>query len=361
MRILIINLKYLGDLLFTTPAIRVLHNAYPGAVIDMMVNDSSYQIVQHHPLLNEVYPIAAPKRMEPLAVFWRNIRLIRSRKYDLAICFNHSNERTTILTALSGAKKRGGFVKPALRFLYPDTAVTSLPGVHAADQCLQILHKMGVPEAPHNNLEIWTSPAAQATADQLWRDAGLEGKTRVIGLNTGASFPTKQWTIAGFAQLNDKLTADGYTPVFFGGLMDVEFVDAVCALTMHHPITFTGKVDILVLTALIKKCSSFITSDTGPMHIAAAHKIPIVALFGPTPWDMFGPYGTLHVIISADIPCMGCMKHFCADLKCMESITTEMIYHGLMKLEREGGNSSIDIAPPSRQSPPTSGIVKAYE
>ncbi|MEI7831920.1 MAG: glycosyltransferase family 9 protein [bacterium] len=334
MRILVVNLLYLGDLLFSTPALRVLHNAYPGVEIEMLVNREACQIVQHNPLLHKVYPIDAPKRMEPLSVFLDNIKLLRSRSYDMAICLHYDNERATIITAFSGAKQRGGFAKPGMQFLYNSPAVTYLPAGHTVEQNLHVLREFGVPEAPHNNLEMWPGDEGQEKADRLWQEAGLAGNDKVIGLNPSASFPTKLWTVEGFAQVSDMLTRDGYTPVLFGGPMDVERADAISALTTYPPISFAGKVNLLGLVALIKKCSTFISADTGPMHIAAAQQLPIVALYGPTKADLFGPYGTEHVVITSDLPCLRCEKRQCDDVKCMAAITPEMVYQGFLQLQQ---------------------------
>ena len=325
MRILVVNLLYLGDLLFSTPALRVLYNACPGAEIDMLVNRVACQIVQHNPLLHKVYPIDAPKRTGSLSVFLENMKLLRNRGYDMAICLHYDNERATIITAFSGAKKRGGFAKPGMQFLYNGPSVTYLPAGHTVEQNLHVLHKFGVPDAPHNNLEMWPGDEGQAAADRLWQEAGLAGNDKVVGLNPGASFPTKLWTVEGFAKISDMLILDGYTPVLFGGPMDVERAAAISALTIHPPISFAGKVNLLGLVALIKKCATFISSDTGPMHIAAAQQRPVVALYGPTKADLFGPYGTEHVVITSDLPCLRCEKRKCDDVKCMAAITPEMV------------------------------------
>lgn len=340
MKILIVDLLYIGDLLFTTPVIRALRTAHPDAQLDMVVNQTSQAVIQHNPLINNIIGMNT-KGTGSLRDYLRILKRLRREKYDLAICLHGHNERATLITGLSGAKRTCGQAFPALRWLY-DQPITKVPSVHPSDTYLWILKECGIPYGPHQGLEMWADKSSRQRGDVLWHDAGLTGERQVIGINPGASFPTKRWTIDGFAALHDRLHADGYVPVFFGGPMDVEMVTQISARTATPPITFTGKVNLSELSVLIRKCACFVSGDSGPMHMAASQQVPTLAIFGPTISERYYPYGVPHLVVTADEPCLRCEQRQCEDLRCMKNLTVERVYEGVRTLMRENPTRVLD-------------------
>ena len=99
------------------------------------------------------------------------------------------------------------------------------------------------------------------------------------------------------AELSDMLQGDGLKTIFFGGPAEIGIVEKVVALAKIKPVVLTGKLNLLELAAAIKKCSVFLSGDSGPMHIAVSQQVPVVALFGPTSVVRYGPYNCPHVVI----------------------------------------------------------------
>lgn len=333
-RILLVNLLYIGDLMFTTPAIRALATAYPEAQIDAIVNRKSAQVLENNPLLHQIIAIDAPPSMDSPVQFFKLIRQLRRNRYDLAICLHGNNERATLITGLCGAKHRGGYAKRQFSWLY-DQAIVTESDLHPSDDYLATLEKLGMPRQAHHGLEMWSGEAAIARADALWQEMGLDGQTPVIGINIGGTFPTKRWTLEGFAALSDRLARNGMIPAFLGGPMDVEDVNKVCALTEIPPVVFTGKVSLPELAALVRKFALVVTGDSGPMHITASQHVPVVAIFGPTVWTKYYPYGTKHVIVTSDEPCLKCDKRQCDDIRCMRNLSVDTVYGGVRQLTQE--------------------------
>ncbi|MHB9023921.1 MAG: lipopolysaccharide heptosyltransferase II [Armatimonadota bacterium] len=334
MNILIIQLEYIGDVLLSTPALRVLCEAYPDAAIDVVVRPVSVPVLQHHPGVRRLIPldINPYHGINPRALL-AALRDIRRERYDLALNLLPRRPTPTLLAGLSGATRVCGYAHKLLGALLFTERRRYAKTLHKANALVQMLEEVGVPPAPHRGLEMWVDAASEASADAKWRAAGLEGNRRVVGLNPGGYKPEiKRWPPASFAALHDRLRADGYTPVFFGGPNDLEIVDDIRARCANPGYAFTGQISLHELAVLLRNCAALVTNDSGPMHIAASQHTPTVAIFGPTPSAKFGPYGTPHRIASADMPCLGCWRRSCRTLRCMTELTPERVYGELREL-----------------------------
>jgi ADP-heptose:LPS heptosyltransferase len=113
--------------------------------------------------------------------------------------------------------------------------------------------------------------------------------------------------------------------IVVGGKEDIPIGETVASLSEGKCVNMAGKTTLRELSGLIMNAQYVVTNDTGPMHIAAAHKVPVYAIFGPTNPVNTGPYGENHTIITPDIPCTPCYRRQCDDLKCMAAIRPEKV------------------------------------
>jgi heptosyltransferase II len=323
----------MGDILCTTPLIHELHFSLPDAMIDFIVDQKYQETIMHNPFLHQVIPLNRASFSGNLRRNFEFIKKIRRNKYDIVINL-HRNERTTMFTAFSGGRIRAGRVK---NFFYGIffTHRFDLKGIHYADKLLSVLDSLKIPHSDNNGLEMFVDEINQVEADRMWSEAGLDGRTNVIGLNVGSNGISRRWTPSGFAQLINILINHGFVPVLFGGKIDEEIVDQVEAQISFKPIRFTGKVNLLQLAALIKKCHIFVSGDTGPLHIAASQKVPIVGIYGPTLPNNQGPYKVPYVAVTSKDKCIGCYRkkcHYEVYLNCMETISAEQVFQGINQL-----------------------------
>ena len=330
-KILVINLMYIGDLLFTTPLLRTLRTAFPNAHIAMLADKKNTIVIEHNPHLSELIAIDKKGYHNNLSNYIGLIADIRSRKFDLVINL-HANERATAIAAFSGAKHIIGFSAKGFGTFF-DCVVRGRTDVHQADAYLEVLNTMGIKIDNHRGLEMWIDDAAQQQANDMWEQTFTK---KVIGLNTGGSWPTKRWTKKGFAELADSLLDKGYGIAFFGGPMDTGDVEEVLALMIHKDHqelgVFTGKTTLLEMAALVKKCTALVTGDSGPMHIAVSQKVPIIAIFGPSDANRYAPYGQEETVIRIGCPCQPCGQHTCEiGHICMERVTVEMVLEKVNK------------------------------
>lgn len=316
---------YIGDLLFTTPLLRTLRTKFPKAHIAMLADEKNAAVIKYNRNLSEIIAIDKKGYHNKLPNYLRLIADIRKRKFDVVINL-HANERASAIAAFSGGKRIIGFAAKGFGVCF-DSLVKERTTIHQADAYLEVLKGLNISKFDNQGLEMWVDDAAQKRAKEIW-DSSFTKK--VIGLNTGGSWPTKRWTKDGFAKLADKILEKGYGVAFFGGPMDMADVQEVVSLMEHSEHAelgiFTGKTTLLEMAALVKKCEVLVTGDSGPMHIAVSQQVPVVAIFGPSDVKRYYPYRQEENVIRIGSPCQPCGKHTCdIDHICMKQVAVDAV------------------------------------
>lgn len=331
-KILVINLMYLGDLLFTTPLLRTLRLNYPNAKIDLLVDKRNQEVVLFNPHISKIIAIDKKGYHNKLPNYLRLIMDIRKGRYDLVINL-HPNERASVLAAFSGARQIAGFSAKGLGMFF-EQRLHERKDIHQADAYLEIGRTLGL-QIYNQGLEMRVDELSEQKADKLWLESGLLPETKVVGLNPGGSWPTKRWTIDGFAELADMVQQDGYRAVFFGGPMDKQMADDIVQKMRTIPVVFTGSVNLRELAALVKKCAVLVSGDSGPMHIAASQGISVVAVFGPSDPVRYAPYHVAHRILKTELACLACGEHKCEHHTCMKNILPAQVYTAVIETLRK--------------------------
>ena len=325
-KILVTFLMHLGDLTLTTPFIHALRNAAPDTHITFLADEKLKDVVLHNPYLDEVITIDKKGRDNSLLALVACARKLSRMDFDVLINL-HPNERCSFICALTKAKVRAGTTHALFKPFW-DVFTPLNRKIHAADMYLNVLEQLGVTEIKHNGLEIFPCEEHIKQAENFWRENGVFGSDKLIGFNIGSAVVTKRWAPERFAQVADILAEKGYKPVFFGGTMDEEMVQAAVRKMHTIPVVATGAFTIGTLAAAMRRCSLIITNDSGPMHVAISQKVPIVAMYGPSSPKLYGPYTEDAIIVTAQPPCLGCafgMKHKCDDMQCMTRLTVEQV------------------------------------
>jgi heptosyltransferase-2 len=331
LKILIIDWLYIGDLVFATPFIRQLRAAYPDAEIDIMVREQNKEIFLHNPFLNHVIGVDRNSFQRRPIKTWRMIRTIRAQKYTMVINMQ-THERTTIFAAFSGAQIIAGRAhKGPLRKWYTHF-VPENKSLHQAENYLQILDALKIPRSPHQGYEVFIDEQTRLRAETLWQEAGLNRDVKAVGIHVGSNWLTKRWTTEGYINLCRLLCKAGLTPVFFGGPQDVTTVNKIIQDVPCKAVVFTGKTSLLEFTYLAGKCSVFVSSDSGPAHLAASQKTPVAIIFGPTSPHLYAPIYSPHVVLRSEVPCLECKKKACADHQCMKALKAEKVFEAVLQL-----------------------------
>lgn len=305
-RVLVIQSAFLGDSMLTVPLLRRLRELLPGARLCVLTLPTAVEIFKG-PWVDEV--LLDDKRgadRGPLGP-WRVAARLKDQGFDLAV-IPHRSLRSALVAKLAGIPRRVGFDSSAGRFLLTDTVPFTWL-MHDLERNLALLLPLGGAAAPRESESRYLdAPALPPALVDALEAAGVGPGARLAGVHPGAAWATKRWLPERYAALCDALKADGLTPVLVGGPQDAALAAGIAA--GGRAVDLTGKTDLHALKALMGRLSLFVTNDSGPMHLAAAAGVPVVAVFGATTRELgFFPYGPGHRVVEAELACRPCGLH----------------------------------------------------
>ena len=338
MNILIVKLSAIGDVIHTLPSLAALRRLYPDAHITWVVEEAAADIVLNHPQLDRVLIfrrkswIAFLKKGK-FALAWQGFRVflseLRNRPYDIVIDF-HGLFKSSIVVFLSKGKRKLGYDSlQELSGLFLNEKIPEDMTKHAVDRYLDLVHHLGRVSGQVKSV-LPIDPAAEAGCRALQDGHSLE-KKRYIAVNPVALWETKLWDNQKFADLADAIQERLNIPVVFTG-RDQESLDKITRAMTTKAVNLGGQTSLPELACIYRDALTVISTDSGPMHLAAATGTPVIALFGPTDPARTGPYGTGHAIIRTGIPCSPCLLKKCPAPKCMEDITSERVFAAVEKM-----------------------------
>jgi heptosyltransferase-1 len=345
--ILIVKLSAIGDVIHTLPALCALRSAYPKAHITWLIEEAAADLVIGHRALNRVIvsrrkhwikQLRGPERRgawAEMGAFWQ---ALRDTHYDLVIDFQSLLKSAVLVWLARGRRKIGfdrGMQHQEHSYLFLNERVPPVDmDVHALTRGLMLVEAVGVtPEAVIYDLPI--AARDRRRVDDLLVGCGIDGRRPVVAINPVALWETKLWRNDRFAALADRLISElGMDVVFTGGPADDSVIDGIRGQMRRSAGNLSGRTTLKMLAALYQRASLLVTTDTGPMHLAAAVETPVVALFGPTaPWRT-GPYGRHHRVIRTAPPCSPCFKRHCDhhQCRCMRDIRVEMVFDAVAQM-----------------------------
>jgi lipopolysaccharide heptosyltransferase I len=321
-RVLIVRLGSLGDLIHTLPALAELHDAWPHAEIDWVVEQAHAELLAMVPALSRVVVLGD----RTAAGWWEVIRTLRARQYDVAIDLQ-GLVKSASLARFSSAKRVVGFNADALReraarLFYSETVEVG-EGRHVIDKNLELVRGLIRPEDSPTLGSVSAKGKAGRPRDTVLRfelkepaSAALQslraqGVHDFAVINPGAAWPNKRWPPDAFAAvalfIHDTY---GWAPVVLWGPGEQGIAQAICDGTggVARCAPPTGLAD---LVAIARAAKLFVSGDTGPLHIAGATGTPSVALFGPTSPARNGPWDHRDVSISRYESCACHYKRVC--------------------------------------------------
>ena len=313
-RILVVKLRYIGDVLLSTPVFRGLREAFPAAATTALVNAGTEEVLLHHPNVDEVLlvnrrPAGAGAWLRSWTDQLRLVRRLRERRFDLALDLT-DGDRAAFLTWASGARLRVGFNREGrFRGRAYHRIVPAWSGRrHAVEADLEALRILGLqPRLVAPTLTL--PPEAEAAADDLLARKRVGRDRDLVLIHPGARWWFKAWPAERFAALADWMAeALGAQVLIAGGPGDAPVAETIRRQMRHPGISVAGETSVLQLGALLKRCRLFVGNDAGPMHVAAAVGTPVVALFGPTDPAEWGPWGDGHVVLYRGLDCRECWR-----------------------------------------------------
>jgi 3-deoxy-D-manno-octulosonic-acid transferase/heptosyltransferase-1 len=341
MNILIIKLSAIGDVVHTLPSLAVLRRLYPNAHITWVIEEASSDLIVGHPYLNRIVvsgrkrwirdlrnPSRAFAALREIKSF---VRTLRDRSYDLVIDF-HGLFKSALLVFLSGGKRKLGYDSlQELSGLFLNEKIPEDLEKHAIDRYLDFLRYLGAPIGEPEFL-IPIEEANKKRIDALLQKHNLDSHDRFVAVNPIALWETKLWEEDRFAALCDRIIRQLDTKVVLTGNHAEGMVGHIQSMMSQKTVNLAGRTTLRDLAYLYRKAALLITTDSGPMHIAAAVGTPVIALFGPTSASRTGPYGEGHFVIRRDLACSPCFLKKCETRHCMKDISVEDVLEAAKKM-----------------------------
>lgn len=360
MKIIVRSPNWIGDAVLCLSSIEYLKEKIPQSHITVLAKDWVKDIFLNHPVVDEVIP-------------FNNHKGIKSANFDVGILFTNSFS-SAFLFFLAGIKKRTGY-KTDLRSIFLTDGIPlpkNLEKLHQKDYYFEIVKKLTPGNETPKNPTLYLTDEEIEKADNTLKNLGIndnpqsplistksehgdksplyvfgenkggqpvtssttsmaDRRNPLVGIFPGASYgPAKMWGAEKFKALAEKFVRNGNKKILiFGGNKEKDLGNKIQNETFGI-INLCGKTTMRELMALIKKCDVFVTNDTGPMHMASALNVPVVAIFGPTNTHRTSPLGP-STIIKKEVSCSPC-KHRICPLKhhdCMEKISVEEVFEAV--------------------------------
>ena len=325
-RILIINVNWLGDVIFSSPFIRAIREAYPDSYIACVTPPRCRDILTANSRLNELIVLDENGAERSFLGKMKFALKLRGEKFDTAFILHRSFTRA-LMTVLAGIKERVGYDTKRRGILLTKRVVLPSGNIHKVEYFLKLADAVGS-DTSKKDYEFFITEQDRVRAGRILKTAGVDYSDRIVILNPGGNWNPKRWPTDRFSQAADALIEKyGIKVVITGAEKDEILADEIFRGMKNKAISICGKTNIRELAAVLERAKLVISGDSGPMHIAVSVRTNVIALFGPTSTEITGPYGNgNYAVIKKDVGCeIPCYDLSCNDNRCMKSITAENV------------------------------------
>jgi lipopolysaccharide heptosyltransferase II len=331
-RILIFNVNWLGDVLFSTALIRNIRHNFQKSFIACIIPSRCYPVLKGNPNLDEIIIFDEKDRHKSIVAKLNFIKLIKNKRFDTVFLLHRSFSRA-LICRLAGIPQRIGYHTRKRAFLLTKSIMPpKKDSFHRIDNYLYLIEKAGL-KVEDRYLDFFVSEEDERFVTEFLRKNSIDKNDFLVVINPGGNWFFKRWPKEYWAKLADKLCGTLKAKVIISGsTTDLALAGSIQSLMEEKPIIACGALNLKQFAALCKRADLFISADTGPLHIAnAVGARKIIAIFGPTSPEITGPYPTKNVIILHKAPgCkLPCYEANCKDNRCMKAITIDDVIEAL--------------------------------
>lgn len=328
MKVLILKPSSLGDVVQALPLLRLLKQHRPDAEIHWWLAAELLPLLEGDPDLAAIVLFERKRWRSP--AYWptglAQIQAMRDARYDWVIDLQ-GLARSAMFAWLADGEYTVGLEleREGAHLAYDLPVPRPKDKPHAVDWYLAVARALGIPV--HDRFEWLPSRAETAAVAEIkWPRDG----SRWLGINPGARWDNKRWPAGHFAELVQRLAAQdaSFRFALLGGSSDWQLTETIRRAAPDRCENFAGRTTLPELVELLRRCELLVTNDTGPMHLAAALRMPVVSLFGPTRPDQTGPYGQEAFALRHPLPCAPCMKsrcHWAEPMECLHAISATRV------------------------------------
>lgn len=341
--ILIINLAGIGDLLLSTPALKALRNLYLGAEISILVPSRVYEIVKSLSYIDKVFIFNIEYGgIVPFSKILRNLKILltlRRNQFDIAINMRtlvskRSAQKIKILLDIIKPKIRVGRDTEGRGYFFDIKIPETDTGTkYEMEYNIDTVKALGA-KIIDKTIDFEIDEESVEKVEKILERENISKETILIGFHPGGR-PSRRWSIENFVKVVEEVHRRIPSKlVVTGGKDEISLTKKFVRISHAKVINLAGMLSIKELGALIKRCNLFISNDTGPMHISAILRTPLVAIFGPGDIAHYNPRNISEkvVVLYEKVDCTPCAKIKCGSMKCLKGIRPEEVIEAVLKL-----------------------------
>lgn len=330
-KILVVNVNWMGDVIFSSPVFAALKAQYPQAHIACLAPIRVKPILDCIDAVDHV--MGYDERVEQRSLWrrWKVLRQVRREKFDAVFLLHRSYSRA-LFVYLAGIPIRVGYATKKRTRLLTHAVALDTQACHRSDHYLRVLEDFGVPVVDRQT-RLTVAVADERWAQKMLVRCGLKQEAKFVVINPGGNWDLKRWPVSSFACLLGLLMKDpSLNIVMAGAPKDQELVEVMTRALPRQPIVLTGQTTLGQAMAVMRQATCVVSGDSGPLHLANAVGAPVVALFGPTRPEITAPRGPGKVtLLQHDVGCnrQACYHLSCLDNTCMKSLTAQEVVEAI--------------------------------
>lgn len=339
-RVLAIRLRSIGDALLMTPSLHAIKRQYPDSSLSVLVEPSAAGIFQGNPDIDAVIVVAGKRQCQGSSLsrryrYLKSIIQIYNQRFTAVFDF-HGGPRSGILTWLSNAAVRVGHrdYQNSWAYTHKVGTDTKRDSIHSVERQLSLVTGVGIPPA-EKNLVLNVSQAARQFLTRRQPDL-LQASTPIIAFHLWSHTQKKTWPASETAKVaNSFIATHNARILLLGSPNEQSQIDSVAALLTRQPTIFCGdEFGLQELAAVLEKVKLYIGNDSGPTHMAAALRLPIVVLFGGSNPAVWHPWTDRYILLHQPQPCAPCRGPApCKrEFACIRGIQAEQVIAAGVKL-----------------------------
>ncbi len=336
-RIMVRATNWVGDAVMSLPALEALRVRFPQAEIVLLSKPWVSELYWHHPAVNrQIIYKPQGEHGGPLG-FLKLVRELQAEHFDAAVLFQNAFQAAW-MAWLARIPLRIGYARDFRGPLLHDAVEPPSAAAygHQVNYYLQLLFRAGIIAKPQpvEEIRLHLTDAEKNWATRKIDTLGLGGPRFLVGLAPGAAFgPAKRWLPERFGGLGDRLIgALNADVLIFGSAAERPLAEKIARAMKHTPAIAAGETSLRQLLALMARCRLIVANDSGPMHLAAALGVPLIAIFGSTDERATGPIGSRVRVVKRGAECSPCGRRECPiDFRCMQELSVEEAYRATLQ------------------------------
>lgn len=318
--ILVSRLRFMGDIILTTPLLAALRGRFPEAEIGYLAEEPYIRLLEGHPHVDRLYALRRGDDRGQL----RLLRELRRRRWDVAIDL-FGNPRSALVLYMSGARWRIGGDFRGRGLLYTHRMPDPGRRMSAVAFHLRYLEPLGIPAGRPAPTRIALAASEQESARAWLRARGYDLERPIIGVHPGATWPAKRWFPERFSELAGRLIGELNQQVLFTMGPGEETLLERVIRPLREKVAMPEVLPLRQLAALLAQLQVFVSNDCGPLHLAPAVGTRVVGIFGPGEPDIWFPYDPQagHRLVWKALDCSQCHRDLCEEMTCMRAISVD--------------------------------------